>query len=429
MATTTFSYNGFAFPKQLGKVTFIRNAQDIVISTAMTIPTATLDAVLAILNAWDETLVISWATPKVETWSVATNAVNVRTTAAKDGSPIDGGLLQRIVFTARIRLKDVKAGDDGFESWVATVDRDNQGAHVITISGVVTGTSGGNTAVENFDAGIGAIEDNFKTLYSGVYNKAQRSTRDNDRHNNILTFISISVEELEAVNFITGGGAETFDPLIMFYRWNMSEQTLHNQGHDNARETRLTIDFGCIFDRTFASGPAELKSGIAALVMKRAKAQFGYSGLILLDEGRNYSSTEQNASGRWVFRVDKGSIFTAYSEVISDFTNFGSYLKMSNGSPLSIKSFSPGTIMELTQTVDATSQGNSPSGPPVPAIAIRGANAGKLIALTRLRDRGDSDLGDTEFGTGGENSLKVKEHTFRYVQRYVVSDSGGVTTG
>ena len=158
------TYNGTALPTQLRKLTYTRTERDLTYSGIHAVAPSALAALMAALRVDDATLVIS-GTGYSETFTLNgsdTACTELRTIVEKVGEPSDGESMVLVRFQVRAKFQSFRA--DKFRSYSFSWLETDQDTFTLTVTGEVTATDSSNTALENFDAGIDAVENIGKAL-------------------------------------------------------------------------------------------------------------------------------------------------------------------------------------------------------------------------------------------------------------------------
>ena len=235
----TITYNGYALPQQLGKVSFLRGEQAASFTAEFTLLTGGVEAAITSLRAWDKTFSIvagSWTA----TFTLGSNSVRVRTTCEKVGGPMDNGARQRLRFTAIVELTTLET--DGFRHYTVTCDTNEQGRKTIIIEGEVTGTGSSATAKTAFDAGIAAIQATWVAIFTGTYESPRTVLRPIDRRGFILNFSRTIVELLDPNNRETSG-VESRDTTIIFPVFFVERSFELTRGFQGEPVQRYTINW------------------------------------------------------------------------------------------------------------------------------------------------------------------------------------------
>jgi len=411
----TVIYNGFTLPNQHGKITFESDDDQMIrFTTNFSILATALASTLDTLKIPDQELTIFGTAYNVTGTGLATR---IKTRVIKRGLDADSNR-QYLTLVVEVTLKDDKPAADGIRDWSSDRTVDEQGMKTITVQGRITATANGDSALTNYNSEIGGLEATVQALYGGgTYFPARREITEHDKFDNELRFQSIIVESLETANVYTGA-AEAFDTGIMFSKWAHSRRRGLVRGHSDRVAEFVTVTFECLFDRAFATSRTDLETRIAGLVIKRLKEQFLCSNVILESDDESFSSTNQSARATWTFRCDNGPQFITYDEVVSDVLIYGDASKITDGKPLTMATFSPGAMMQLTQRVTAEYAQASPGDPPPPSIA--GIAGAVLIPRTRSRDRGQTNHGTSNIGIGDQTGSQEVRHSLVYSKEWWV---------
>ena len=414
--TVSVTYNGTSPGTPAGKIRYSEAYDRAVFSGDFYMDPNDYAAKVDSLNEWDGILAITsgnWS----RSFDVTSNAVALRSTLEKLGSPIDSGSLIKVRLTVIVERIADNAGDFGWREWSANLAEDEQGAKTLTITALVTATAGA-TALENFDTRIASIQTGFLALHGLVLADMEEPAtvfRDNDRFNNIVRVERRLVQLFEIANVADAGGSETKETTAIFTDWEVRLVTQEEQGHEDGPTKLYTCRWASLVALGTNITREDIEGRFAALVIKRLKTVFGEgTDLVLMGSAEvNISTTKGVIGATWVFRVLGGTVVSFVEELEVDITVM-QFIKNHSGIDFEGEFFSPGIQGVIIQTVTVVEQNGLPDTPGAPILLGFGAGVGLGLLRAQVR-KGVVNVG-REIGLGSNVTVAAQDTAvvFRY---------------
>lgn len=368
MAAVTASYNGVALPV-LGKVSITGDER--VITYSFDTWGSNITASFAALREWDKGFSLV-SEGNSAAYALSSNAVSLRPSISKLGSPMDAANVKRYRFSVQVNLRNTIEGIDGVREWNVSESTDEQGRVSLTIRAEVTAQDA-NTAVTNLDAAAPAIE---ALAYAALgvssltFEEPRTEILNLDRYNEIATLSRARTMLLFPNNELNDAGtSEQRDDTLIFPIWSITRVRGAEVGRPDMDVRFYDVSWQCrlAYDKPIDPNPpttdgfiTEQEENIRGIIIKRLKtifgeglsgAQTGQEPLVIETDSITFDQTGMTASSVWRVRVNSGLL--EYVETIGIDYQYANHDKITDGNAFTMARKTVGTVAFVSQQVNA----------------------------------------------------------------------------
>lgn len=349
------SYNSVSMPV-LGKLRFSGGERTISYTFETYVSNASSTA--ESLREWNKTLTITGA-GIAKTFSLSTNAAEIKLEVGKSGSQIDSKSHKRLQVTAVIQLQNSIPGYNGIRQFSASQSRDEQTRLTITIQGEAT-ANGVVSAYTNANAQLAGVTTAALGFF-GISTDPEsedyipfEAPRDvinaSERNNKIATFTRNLTELLNPENrWDTEENEAIRDDTIIFPVWSVSRERPTSRENEAEETQYFNVSWQARFSKDAGAPISKVENSVRAYIISRIKSDFSdASSLTLLSDNITYDPTQQTASNTWRVRVDSGLV--EYSEEIGLDFQYAQFDKITDGQAHTFAEKTPGLMGTVTQS-------------------------------------------------------------------------------
>jgi hypothetical protein len=416
------SYNGQALPTQVRKLAYTRTERELVFSSLHAVDPSSYKAIAENLRPDNKVLTVGGGAYS-ETFRLNSGTdtpyTELVTAVEKMGERGDGSKMIIMRFSVRARLQTTIA--TGFRNYNFEWLEDEQGIYTLTITGEVT-SKGTDTALSNFSAGIGAIEDLAKTAlgWTGELDKtmfeAPQTFIKVDKNNGDITFSRTLRELVHPANVYDTSEAQPEDrdkrdSTIVFPIWSIAKVPTLRRGKDEPHITLYRIRWTARLQKSKSGFIEQYESKIKALIINRLKAIFSESETLVLESDEiDYARSGQTATGTW--EVSSGEDLVSYSEILEAKIIVADSDKVLDGEDFTESAFSPGARLELVQRIVHVQRNTLPPVPSAPVVIFGGESLD--MYLKEFDPVESMQIVGEEQGEGEEVTSFVNEYTLNW---------------